>query len=118
MSSATVAADFNVRGLSWQPEVADGLITADETEAVFAATHALLGLEIDHAWCAHGDGPPVCWCRRPLPGLGVVMIERYGLDPGRCRYLGAGGPDRAFARALGLPYVEAASPDAAGIRAE
>jgi histidinol phosphatase-like enzyme len=93
-------------GVSWHPEVAGETMRADEVEAVFARTHELLGLAIDHAWCPHGDGAPVCWCRKPLPGLGVVMIERHRLDPRRCRYLGTGGPDRAFAHALGLTYVD------------
>jgi len=68
----------------------------------------LLGLEIEHTWCPHGEGPPVCWCRKPLPGLGVVLVERHRLDPARCVYVGHDAGDRAFARALGLPYREAA----------
>jgi histidinol phosphatase-like enzyme len=68
----------------------------------------MLGLEIDHAWCPHGDGPPVCWCRKPLPGLGVVLIERHHLDPARCVYVGREASDRTFARALGFTYRDAA----------
>jgi len=97
-----------VLGISWQPEVAAGTMTVEEVEAVFARTHELLGGGIDHAWCPHGDGPPVCWCRKPLPGLGVVLIERHRLDPARCLYVGREASDRAFARALGLTYREAA----------
>jgi aryl-alcohol dehydrogenase-like predicted oxidoreductase/predicted kinase/histidinol phosphatase-like enzyme len=94
-------------GLSWHPEVAAGTMTADDVEAVFARTHELLGVEIDHAWCPHGDGPAVCWCRKPLPGLGVVLIERHRLDPARCLYVGHDASDRAFARALGFEYCDA-----------
>jgi len=95
---------WRILGLSWQPEVAGGIMTADEVEAVFTRTHELLGLEIDHAWCPHGDGPPVCWCRKPLPGLAVVLVERHRLDPARCVYLGHDASDRTFARALGFAY--------------
>jgi aryl-alcohol dehydrogenase-like predicted oxidoreductase/histidinol phosphatase-like enzyme len=95
-------------GLSWHPEVAGETMRADEVEAVFARTHELLGLEIEPLWCPHGEGAPVCWCRKPLPGLGVVLIERHRLDPARCLYVGRDAADRAFARALGLPYREAA----------
>ena len=95
---------WRILGLSWQPEVAGGIMTADEVEAVFTRTHELLGLEIDHAWCPHGDGPPVCWCRKPLPGLAVVLVERHRLDPARCVYLGHDASDRTFARALGFAH--------------
>lgn len=57
--------------------------------------------------CAHAqDGPPVCWCRRPLPGLGVVLFARHRLDPARCTYLGRDAADRAWARVLGLAYED------------
>jgi histidinol phosphatase-like enzyme len=95
-------------GISWHPEVADETMRADEVEAVFSRTHELLGLEIEHAWCPHGDGPAVCWCRKPLPGLGVTLIERHRLDPARCVYVGHDAGDRAFARTLGFQYREAA----------
>ena len=94
-------------GLSWEPEVASGARTADEVDAIFARTHELLGAEIDAVWCPHADGPPVCWCRKPLPGLGVVLIERHRLDAAQCLYLGRDTSDRAFAAALGLEYASA-----------
>jgi aryl-alcohol dehydrogenase-like predicted oxidoreductase/predicted kinase/histidinol phosphatase-like enzyme len=91
-------------GVSWHPEVAGETMRADEVEAVFTRTHELLGLEVDHAWCPHGDGPPVCWCRKPLPGLGVVLVERHRLDPARCVYVGRDASDRALARILGFVF--------------
>jgi len=94
-------------GVSWHPEVSGETMRADEVESVFARTHELLGLEIDHAWCPHGEGPPVCWCRKPLPGLGVALIERHRLDPARCVYIGRDASDRAFARALGMTFADA-----------
>ncbi|HET6899570.1 MAG TPA: AAA family ATPase, partial [Vicinamibacteria bacterium] len=94
-------------GLSWQPEVAAETRRTDEVEAVFARTHELLGLDVDHVWCPHGDGAPVCWCRKPLPGLGVVLIERHRLDPARCLYIGRDASDRTLARTLGIAYRDA-----------
>jgi histidinol phosphatase-like enzyme len=91
-------------GVSWQPEIATGRTSADAVEAVFARTHALLGAEIEHLYCPHPDGPPVCWCRKPLPGLGAVLIERHRLDPSACVYVGRDASDEAFARALGFAY--------------
>jgi histidinol phosphatase-like enzyme len=96
-----------VLGLSWQPEVARGMMTAADVEAVFARAHEALGAALDHAWCPHGDGPPVCWCRKPLPGLGVLLLERHRLDPARSVFVGRDAPDRAFARALGLAFRDA-----------
>ena len=95
-------------GVSWHPEVAGGAMTAAEVEATFARTHELLGADIDAVWCPHADGPPVCWCRKPLPGLGVVLIERHRLDAARCVYVGRDPTDRAFARTLGFAFQEAA----------
>ena len=93
-----------VLGVSWQPEIARGERTADEVGAAFARTHELLGAEVEVVYCPHGDGPPVCWCRKPLPGLGALLIERHRLDPSRCVYVGRDASDEAFARLLGFTY--------------
>jgi histidinol phosphatase-like enzyme/predicted kinase len=95
-------------GMSWQPEIAAGERSADAADAVFARMQAELGVEMEILYCPHGAGPPVCWCRKPLPGLGVLAIERHRLDPGRCLFVGAGPQDPGFARRLGFDYREAA----------
>lgn len=99
---------FLVLGLSWQPGVARGALTPESVEAGFARTRELLGADIDIVYCPHGEGPAVCWCRKPLPGLGVVLIERHRLDPPRCVYVGREPSDRTFARTLGFVYRSAA----------
>ena len=93
-----------VLGVSWQPEIARGERTVEQARATFARTHELLAAEVDCVYCPHGDGPPVCWCRKPLPGLGVLLIERHRLDPARCVYVGRDAGDQAFARALGFTF--------------
>jgi hypothetical protein len=98
---------WRVLGLSWQPEVADKTMSADEVRAGFERMQKLLGLEIEVEYCPHAAGPPVCWCRKPLPGLGVVFIERHRLDPAQCIYVGAGPQDPGFARRLGFQYQSA-----------
>jgi len=105
--SRRVAEGWLVLGVSWQPEIASGAMSAEEVAATFARTHELLGAEVDGVYCPHADGPPVCWCRKPLPGLGVVLIERHRLDPARCVYVGRDPTDRAFARTLGFTYRDA-----------
>jgi len=93
-------------GISWHPELAMGTASEAQVEACFARTHELLGLPLQVLYCPHADGPPVCWCRKPLPGLGVMFIERHRLDAARCRYVGDDGNDRALARRLGFQYSD------------
>jgi aryl-alcohol dehydrogenase-like predicted oxidoreductase/histidinol phosphatase-like enzyme len=95
-------------GLSWQPEIAEKTLSSSQVEAAFARMQELLGLAIEVEYCPHGSGPATCWCRKPLPGLGVVFIRRHYLDPSRCIYVGATPQDPGFARRLGFQYREAA----------
>jgi aryl-alcohol dehydrogenase-like predicted oxidoreductase/histidinol phosphatase-like enzyme/predicted kinase len=98
---------WRLLGLSWHPELGAGGASAELVAACFARTHALLGIDLEVLHCPHPAGPPVCWCRKPLPGLGVVFIQRHRLDPARCLYVGDGPSDRSFAGRLGFPYREA-----------
>ena len=94
-------------GLSWRPDVAAGRATAEDVRAVDTHTEALLGGGIESLHCPHGDGPAVCWCRKPMPGLGVLLVEDHGIDPGRSVSVGRDTADKTFARVLGLSYREA-----------
>jgi aryl-alcohol dehydrogenase-like predicted oxidoreductase/histidinol phosphatase-like enzyme len=99
------AADgWRLLGLSWQPEITDKTMSVDDVEAAFARTQQVLGVPIEIAYCPHPAGPPICWCRKPLPGLGVVFINRYQLDPAGCIYVGGGAQDPGFARRLGFQF--------------
>ena len=98
---------WRILGLSWQPEIAEGTRTADDANAVFAEMRARLGVDIEVEFCPHAAGPPTCWCRKPLPGLGVVFAQRHRLDPGQCLYVGTGPQDPGFARRLGFQYRDA-----------
>ncbi len=98
---------WRLLALSWRPEVEEERITREEADAGFARMQELLALEIDVEYCPHGGGPPTCWCRKPLPGLGVVFIRKYRLDPSQCIYVGAGAQDPGFARRLGFQYAVA-----------
>jgi aryl-alcohol dehydrogenase-like predicted oxidoreductase/histidinol phosphatase-like enzyme/predicted kinase len=97
-----------VLGLSWQPEIAEDALSSEQVEAGFASMQEQLGVPIDVLYCPHGGGPPVCWCRKPLPGLGVVFIRRHRLDASQCIYIGSGPQDPGFARRLGFQYQDAA----------
>jgi aryl-alcohol dehydrogenase-like predicted oxidoreductase/histidinol phosphatase-like enzyme len=93
--------------VAWRPEIADGTADAKDVDAAFARMQELLGVTMDVRYCPHGAGPPVCWCRKPLPGLGVEFIRRYHLDPSQCLYVGNGAQDPGFARRLGFEYRDA-----------
>ena len=98
---------WRILGLSWQPEIADGTQSPEGARAVFDRMRAMLQVEIDVEYCPHAAGPPRCWCRKPLPGLGVLLVHRHRLDPARCIYVGSGPQDPGFARKLGLAYSPA-----------
>jgi histidinol phosphatase-like enzyme len=94
-------------GLAWRPEIAEEKMSSAEVGACFDRMISAFGVPIDVKYCPHGGGPPVCWCRKPLPGLGVVFIHEYQLDPAQCIYVGQGHQDVAFARRLGFQYRDA-----------
>ncbi len=94
-------------GLAWCPQIADKTMSAEQVEAGFASLQEQLGVSIEVLYCPHAAGPPKCWCRKPLPGLGVIFIQRHRLDPSRCIYVGTGPQDPGFARRLGFQYREA-----------
>lgn len=96
-----------VLGISWRPEVADQTLTIEQVDASLSRVRALLGVSIEILYCPHGAGPPICWCRKPLPGLGVLFIQRHHLDPSLCIYVGTGSQDPGFARRLGFQYRDA-----------
>ena len=91
-------------GLAWRPEIADKKTTTEQVDADFGRLREQLGVSIEILYCPHGAGPPICWCRKPLPGLGVVLIQRHRLDPSQCIYVASGPQDPGFARRLGFQY--------------
>jgi histidinol phosphatase-like enzyme len=102
-------------GLSWQPDIAAETLSVATATAIFDRMREELGVPIEISYCPHGGGPPACWCRKPLPGLGVALIQQHRLDPARCLYVGNSPHDPGFARRLGFKYVDGAmffAPDA------
>jgi aryl-alcohol dehydrogenase-like predicted oxidoreductase/predicted kinase len=91
-------------GLAWSPQIAEESMTPAEAEAGVARMQDRLGVSLDVLYCPHAAGPPTCWCRKPLPGLGALLIARHRLDPALCVYVGAGPQDPGFARRLGFQY--------------
>ena len=94
--------------IAWHPEIAEGTATPEAVAAALVRTAELLGGRIDLLHCPHAAGPPRCWCRKPLPGLGVELVARHRLDPAQTIYAGVDAVDRAFAARLGFDYRDAA----------
>jgi histidinol phosphatase-like enzyme/predicted kinase len=102
------AEGWRLLGMSWQPEIVEKAVSVSEVDAGFARMRELLGVPIEVEYCPHGGGPPVCWCRKPLPELGVRFIQRHRLDATQCIYVGGSPQDAGFARRLGFQYRDAA----------
>ena len=75
------------------------------TEAMLAQTRDNMPSDVELACCPHPPGPPVCWCRKPLPGLAVRWLRRNRIDPKATRYVGAKPADRTLAKRLGCEWV-------------
>jgi aryl-alcohol dehydrogenase-like predicted oxidoreductase/predicted kinase len=56
--------------------------------------------------CLHGDGPPSCWCRPPLPGLLLAFAHAHRLDPSRCELHGTNQTHRTMAEAIGARFIQ------------
>jgi aryl-alcohol dehydrogenase-like predicted oxidoreductase/predicted kinase/histidinol phosphatase-like enzyme len=99
--AAWSAAGFALAGTIWQPGH-----SADVVKELAERLSEKLELAIDIACCPHPGGPPKCWCRKPLPGLGLVLARKHHLDLSRSVHVGRGPADRGFADRLGMRYVD------------
>ena len=81
-----------------------------EDAASLDAAVALVAREADGpveaAVCPHGGGPPVCWCRPPLPGLPLAFAHAHGLDPAASTLVGHSRAHRTLAETIGARFVE------------
>ena len=111
-------------GIVWRKR--DGALLAGARDALaawHAAGYALAGttwqtppdrlladlaLPIAIARCVHPAGPPVCWCRKPLPGLALWLAHEHGFDLARSVHVGKGPADRGFALRAGMRYFDIA----------
>jgi len=94
-------------GVSNQSGIGKGVITEPQAVACFERTNELLGVRIDYRFCPHYSFPVKCWCHKPLPGLGVQLVEDHKLDRAQTIMVGDLKKDAAFARALGCMFVPA-----------
>lgn len=94
--------------VSNQSGVASGTVSREAVDAAFARTVELLGLPVAEVmYCPHPAFPAGCFCRKPLPGMGVAAIQRHQLAREHLIMVGDMDSDRDFARALGVRYAHA-----------
>ena len=77
----------------------------DELAGPAARLSAEVSGPVETALCPHGGGPPICWCRPPLPGLPLAFARAHGIDPARSLLLGTSSAHRTLATTLGARYV-------------
>lgn len=82
--------------------------TWQTSPTVDARLRELLGLPIEILRCSHPAGPPVCWCRKPMPGLALAFARAHDVDLARSVHVGHGPADRGFALRAGIDYFDVA----------
>lgn len=87
-----------VAGTSWQPDAT--------AEQIAALAEVLRAHRIELLACRHPAGPPICWCRKPLPGLALQFAYANDIDLARSIHAGKAPADRGFALRAGMPYVD------------
>jgi aryl-alcohol dehydrogenase-like predicted oxidoreductase len=99
------------------------LLYAWKPGADAASLSALQGLErkvretgrsVEVAVCPHPAGPPVCWCRPPLPAMFLAFAQRHNVSLRASTLFGRSSTDRRIARDLGMSFVELGPKAAAG----
>jgi predicted kinase len=67
---------------------------------------AQLGVRVQGvAVCRHPGGPPICWCRPPLPGQVLWLARAYALDVTASELHGTSRAHRSLAVAVGARYI-------------
>ncbi len=104
-----IADGYRLFFVSNQSGVASEHVSRVAVEAAFARTIELLDLPVDEvAFCPHPAFPTGCFCRKPLPGLGLRLISRHGLSAEHLIMVGDMESDARFAEAIGASYHDAA----------
>jgi hypothetical protein len=88
----------------WRPD--DGI---DVVGPAVAAVASAVSGPVEGAECPHPAGPPICWCRPPLPGLPLAFARMHQVDPSRSTLIGARPAHRTLAVTLGARYVDVSS---------
>jgi aryl-alcohol dehydrogenase-like predicted oxidoreductase/histidinol phosphatase-like enzyme len=94
---------------AWRPQIARKETTPEEVDACAARMRELLGVDVTIACCPHDAGPPVCWCRKPIPGSVLEFASRRGVALDRSIVVGESAADRTMAERVGARFERSAS---------
>lgn len=72
--------------------------------ACFNRTLELLDADIDVFYAPDRGGVPQTYWPKPMPGMGVLLIERYLLDPSQCVCVGDMTTDKTFSERCGFQF--------------
>jgi aryl-alcohol dehydrogenase-like predicted oxidoreductase len=97
---AVVPPDAPCLVLAWRPGATDAWLAS--ARARIADLAAKTGRTIELGVCAHGAGPPVCWCRPPLPGLWLAFAEKHAVATHGGLVVATSAAHGTLARALGM----------------
>jgi histidinol phosphatase-like enzyme len=94
---------------AWRPQIARLDLTLEEVNACFARLGEILGVEVESACCPHDAGPPICWCRKPIPGsaLDFAVHQRVSLE--QSVVVGGTASDRTMAERIGARFESSGS---------
>jgi aryl-alcohol dehydrogenase-like predicted oxidoreductase len=84
----------------WRPAATVDVLDADAERLSTAVSGP-----VSSALCPHAAGPPVCWCRPPLPGLILTFARMHDIDPSNSILIGTGPAHRTLATTLDADYV-------------
>ena len=62
----------------------------------------------DSATCPHEAGPPVCWCRKPIPGSVIEFAMNRDVDLQRSIVITSSAADRTMAERIGAAQLASA----------
>ena len=85
----------------------EGYLSEATAELCFDRTNQLLGQDIDYLYAPDKAGVPYTYWRKPMPGMGVVFIEKYRLNPAECIVIGDFKTDKTFAQRCGFQFADA-----------
>ncbi len=102
-----IADGYQLFFISNQSGVSSGKVTVEAVEAAMERTVELLQLPVaEVVYCPHKAFPVLCFCRKPLPGLGVYLMRKHRLAREHLIVVGDLGSDQQFAEAIGARYVD------------
>jgi len=92
-------------GASNQSGIAKGVLSEEDARACFDFTNKELGVDIEYRFCPHKVPPISCFCRKPMPGIGVYFVEKYKLNPEKVTMVGDMKSDETFAKRCGFKFI-------------